>query len=189
MTSTTPTFQPARLQFKTLNARPATTDNDKYKNLLCNFPFKIKRNHISKECDQFKEFCCMQLRRLFTDFWSKESTLIVLSELVSRHNLFVLAIMREHIKQLIYCIERTPSAEVLVPLFKSAAEGEIAVSKAHLSHIKLLFYYVCLACMTCLHARSKTYLHARPGRNITILRGKPRNPPRRVVYPCFITRS
>ena len=129
------------------------------------------------QCARFKRFCFTQLNRLFTDFWSKESKLTVLSELLLQQNLVVLAILREHIKHLINRIERTPNAEVLVPLFKTAAAGDIALSKAHLSHVKLLFYYVSLAHKKCAHVC-----------NITSHRGKQSEPPARMAYPCLPSR-
>lgn len=179
MTSTPPTSQPASVrQCKTLHARPVAIN--KLKQLQSHFPGKTGRDYMSTECDQFKIFCCLQLRRLFTDFWSKESKLTVLSELVTQKNVLALAILREHIKHLMLCIHRAPSAEVLVPLFKSAVEGDIALSKAHLSHLKMLFCYVCLAFKTCACVK--------PVCNITTIRGRPRGPPRRVVYPCLATR-
>ena len=158
MTSTPPPSQLVNVQqSKTLNARPAAIDRLK-KQLQCHY---LAKDSISTECNRLKKLCSLQLRRLFTDFWDKESKLTVLSELLSQKNLFVLAILREHIKHLMHRINRAPSAHVLVPLFKSAAEGDIALSKAHLSHVKLLFYYVCLAFRTCANAYN---IAAHPGK-------------------------
>ena len=153
MTSTSPSSHlfSAR-QFKPMNSYAAPVNI--IRQPQHHFPAKINPNHMFTESDRLKMLCCVQLRRLFTDFWSKDSKLTVLIELLSQKNIVVLAILREHIKHLIYCIERTPNARVLVPLFKSAAEGDIALSKAHLSHVKLLFYYVCLAGRTCVDACS-----------------------------------
>lgn len=161
---------------KTLNARPIATD--KVKQMQYHFPVKNDRT----ECNRFKQFCFAQLKRLFHDFWSHESKLTVLSELLLQQNLIVLAILREHIKHVMDRIERAPSAQVLVPLFKSAAAGDIALSKAHLTHVKLLFYYVCLAHRKCVHVC-----------NITAHRRKQSGPPvpvranqsTRVAYPCY----
>ena len=89
-----------------------------------------------------------QLERLFSDFWSKECKLSVLTELVAQRNSTVLASLCGHILGLMQRLEQCPT-EIFVPLLENGGEKQIALTKAHLYHVKQLFLYVSCAHNQC----------------------------------------
>ena len=90
----------------------------------------------------------VQLERLFSDFWIKDCKLSVLTELVAHHNSAVLAALSGHIIGLMQRLEQCPT-EIFVPLLENGGEKQIALTKAHLYHVKQLFLYVSCAHNQC----------------------------------------
>lgn len=115
-----------------------------------------KRN---KQLHMQLQSCCnyhVQLERLFSDFWSEECRLTALTELVLQRNSTVLAALCCHIIILIRRIERCSSAEISVPLLQSGGEKQIALTKAHLYHVRQLLLHVCHAHNKCVRICTAT---------------------------------